>query len=93
VLKEHDTMRQYLKSIIELNDNPKSRIFAYAIQGLILVSIISFSFETVPDLELNTRKLLRIIEIFCVVVLLSSISYAFIARITKENLFSVFFGL
>lgn len=60
-------MRQYLKSIVELNDNPKSRIFAYVIQCLILVSIISFSFETVPDLEPSIRKLLRFIEIFCVI--------------------------
>lgn len=61
-------MRQYLKRIVELNDNPKSRIFAYVIQALILVSIISFSFETVPDLEPATRKLLRFIEVFCVII-------------------------
>jgi voltage-gated potassium channel len=61
-------MRQYIKSIVELNDTPKSRGFAYFIQVLILVSIISFSFETVPDLEPTTRIVLRIIEVFCVVV-------------------------
>lgn len=61
-------MRQHIKSIVELNDTPKSRVFAYFIQILILVSIISFSFETVPDLAPTTRTLLRVIEVFCVVV-------------------------
>lgn len=61
-------MRQYIKNIVELNDTIKSRAFAYFIQVLILVSIIAFTFETVPDLEPNTRMVLRVIEVFCVVV-------------------------
>ncbi|MEP2281169.1 ion transporter [Maribacter sp.] len=61
-------MKQYLKNIVEINDNRKSRVFAYFIQALIFLSIISFSYETVPDLEPGTRKILKIIEVFCVVV-------------------------
>jgi len=61
-------MKQYLKNIVEINDNRKSRVFAYSIQALIFLSIISFSFETVPDLEPSTRKILRVIEVFCVVI-------------------------
>ncbi|UWX55572.1 ion transporter [Maribacter litopenaei] len=61
-------MKRYLKNIVELNDNPKSRFFAYFIQILIFVSIVSFSFETVPDLQPQTRRWLRGIEIFCVMV-------------------------
>lgn len=61
-------MKRYLKNIVELNDNPKSRFFAYFIQILIFVSIVSFSFETVQDLEPQTRRWLRGIEIFCVMV-------------------------
>ncbi|WP_052958671.1 ion transporter [Maribacter thermophilus] len=61
-------MRRYLKNIVELNDNPKSRYFAYFIQILIFVSIVSFSVETVPDLSASTRSVLRVIEVFCVVV-------------------------
>ncbi|MBQ4914081.1 ion transporter [Maribacter sp. MMG018] len=61
-------MRRYLKNIVELNDNPKSRYFAYFIQILIFVSIVSFSVETIPDLSSSTRSILRVIEVFCVVV-------------------------
>ncbi len=86
-------MRQYLKNIVELNDNAKSRYFAYFIQVLILVSIISFSFETVPDLEPRTRKLLRFIEIFCVVIF--SVEYAlriYVADRKRKFIFS-FYGI
>lgn len=61
-------MKQYLKNIVELNENPKSKFFAYFIQVLILVSIISFSFETVPDLKPETRSFLQAIEVFCVII-------------------------
>jgi len=86
-------MRRYIKSIVELNDTPKSRGFAYFIQVLILVSIISFSFETVPNLEPSTRLVLRIIEVFCVVVF----TIEYILRIycsdkTSEFIFS-FYGI
>ena len=57
-------MKQYLKNIVEINDNRKSRIFAYFIQILIFVSILSFSFETVPDLEPSTRKILAILPFY-----------------------------
>lgn len=86
-------MKQYLKNIVEINDNSKSRIFAYFIQILIFISIVAFSFETVPDLEPNTRKLLRIIEIFCVVVF--TIEYLlriYVADAKYKFIFS-FFGI
>lgn len=61
-------MRRYLKNIVELNDNPKSRYFAYFIQILIFVSIVSFSVETIPGLSPSTRSILKVIEVFCVLV-------------------------
>lgn len=86
-------MRQYLKHIVELNDSTKSRTFSYVIQTLILVSIISFSFETLPDLEPSTRKLLRIIEIFCVIVF--TMEYALRIYVSDKKISFVFsfFGL
>jgi len=86
-------MRQYLKNIVEINDNNKSRIFAYFIQALIFLSIIAFSYETVPDLESSTRKVLRIIEIFCVIVF--TIEYLLRIYVSDEKhkfIFS-FFGI
>jgi len=86
-------MKQYLKNIVEINDNRKSRTFAYFIQALIFLSIISFSYETVPDLEPDTRKVLRIIEVFSVVVF--SIEYVlriYVADNKVKFIFS-FYGI
>lgn len=86
-------MKQYLKNIVELNDNIRSRGFAYFIQVLILVSIVSFSFETVPDLEPKTRQILSVIEIVCVVIF--SIEYLlriYVSDKKRKFIFS-FYGI
>lgn len=86
-------MKQYLKNIVEINDNRKSRIFAYFIQSLIFISILSFSFETVPDLEPDTRKILRVIEVFCVVIFtVEYILRIYVADKKHKFIFS-FFGI
>jgi len=61
-------MRDYIKSIVEINDNKLSRYFALFIQALILLSIITFSIETIPDLKPQTRYILESIELVCVLV-------------------------
>ncbi|WP_339838902.1 ion transporter [uncultured Maribacter sp.] len=86
-------MRQYLKNIVEINDNSKSRVFAYFIQALIFLSIIAFSYETVPDLEPSTRKLLRIIEIFCVIVFTIEYLLRIYVSDKKHKFIFSFFGI
>lgn len=81
-------MKQYLKNIVEINDNRKSRVFAYFIQALIFISIISFSYETIPDLDTSTRKILRITEVFCVLVF--SIEYLLRIYVADHKLKFVF---
>lgn len=61
-------MKQRIKSIVEINDNKNSRYFSFFIQALILISIITFSVETIPDLKPQTRTILQSIEIFSVLV-------------------------
>ena len=61
-------MKAYLKNLVELNDNKRSRRFAYFIQFLIIFSVITFSIETLPDLKPQTKVVLNAIEAFCVVV-------------------------
>ncbi|HDZ06987.1 hypothetical protein LCGC14_0051790 [marine sediment metagenome] len=86
-------MKQYLKNIVEINDNRKSRIFAYFIQILIFVSILSFSFETVPDLEPATRKILRIIEIFSVIIFTIEYVLRIYVSDKKSKFIFSFFGI
>lgn len=55
-----------LKTIIETVDTPTARVFDYFIQVLIVVSLISFSIETLPGLSAETRSILRWIEIITI---------------------------
>ncbi|PTM06574.1 MAG: ion transporter, partial [Bacteroidetes bacterium] len=86
-------MREFIKSFVEFNDNKLSRWFAFFIQGLILLSLVTFSIETLPNLKPQTRVLLRSIEILCVVVF----TFEYILRIyvadSKAKFIFSFFGL
>lgn len=57
-----------LKQIVERNDTKWGRVFDLAIQLLIVVSLISFSIETLPDLSATAREWLHFIEIGTVAV-------------------------
>ena len=57
-----------LKSIIEDNDTRAGRLFDHFIRVLIVVSLISFSIETQPDLDQSTINLLQDIELISVII-------------------------
>lgn len=80
-----------IKSIVEFNDNSRSRYFSFFIQALILLSIITFSIETIPDLKPQTRTVLQSIEAFCVVVFtVEYILRIYVADNKPKFIFSVF---
>lgn len=86
-------MRQKIKNIVEINDNNASRYFAFFIQALILISIVTFSVETIPDLSPQTKTLLRVIEVFCVMVFtVEYILRIYVADSKPKFIFS-FFGI
>lgn len=86
-------MKAFIKSIVEINDNKLSRFFSFFIQALILVSIITFSVETIPDLKPQTRTILESIELFCVVIFsLEYLLRIFVADSKPKFVFS-FFGI
>lgn len=86
-------MRAYLKNLVELNDNKRSRRFAYFIQFLIVFSVITFSIETLPDLKPQTKVILNSIEAFCVIIF----TFEYLARIyvadSKPKFIFSFFGI
>ena len=57
-----------IKVIVERNDTVPGRIFDLVMQFLILLSVITFSIETLPDLEAGTRKLLHVLEVIIVII-------------------------
>ncbi|TYB73896.1 ion transporter [Bizionia gelidisalsuginis] len=81
-------MKEKVRTIIENGDTTSSRVFAFFIQGLILLSVVTFSIETLPDLEPDTRFLLRIFETFCVVIF--SIEYILRIYVSEKKLKFIF---
>jgi voltage-gated potassium channel len=82
-----------LKQIIEQNDTPGGRIFDLFIQALIVISLVSFSIETLPNLRPETAMPLRTIEVICVS--LFTVEYLLRIAVAKPKwrfIFS-FFGL
>lgn len=91
VVRSKKTMMD-IKGIVERNDTRSGRAFDFFVQGLILLSIITFSIETLPNLDADTRKLLQTIE--AVIVALFTLEYLiriYVADRKKDYIFS-FYG-
>ncbi len=86
-------MKNKIKNIVEINDNSLSRGFAIFIQVLIVVSIITFSLETIPDLEPETRSFLQWVELISVIVF--TVEYLLRIYVSDKKIRFVFsfFGL
>ena len=56
-----------LRRVVEETDTVAGKVFDYAILGLILASVISFSVETLPDLTDQQQSNLFIFETFIVI--------------------------
>jgi voltage-gated potassium channel len=86
-------MPSTLKQIVEQNEGPFGRALDWTIQGLIVLSLVSFSVETLPNLSETTHNLLHSFELFSVAVF--SIEYivrVFVATPRRAYVFS-FFGI
>jgi len=82
-----------LRRIIHRNDTPVGRGFDFGIQALILLSVIAFTLETIPDLSPPAYEILRWIEI--VTVGIFTVEYILRLAVAESKLrfaFS-FFGL
>ncbi len=63
-----------LKSLVEEHDTPEGKIFDSVIQVLIIISLFTFSLETLPNLSERSQTLLNIAEV--IIVFLFTIEYA-----------------
>ena len=86
-------MKQKLRSIIEDNTTRKGKYFDYFIQSLILLSLIAFTIETLPNNSESTVQLLGLFELICIIIF--SIEYLlriFVAKNPLKYIFS-FYGI
>jgi len=82
-----------LKRIVEDSDTKTGRAFDIVIQVIIVLSLISFTIETLPNLNFQTLKVLRVFEIFSV--LIFSIEYLLRIIVAKPKLkyITSFYGI
>jgi len=52
-----------MKEVVERNDTVAGKVFDLSIQALIIVSLITFSIETLPNISPQTREMLRWAEV------------------------------
>ncbi len=86
-------MRENLRIIVEDNTSKRGKLFDYFIQFLIIVSLLSFSIETLPNNTESTIFILDFIEFFSVIVF--TIEYVlriYVAKKPFKYIFS-FYGL
>jgi voltage-gated potassium channel len=86
-------MKKQIKDIVEINDNKRSRYFSFFIQALILLSIITFSLETIPDLKPQTRTILQSIELLSVIVFTAEYILRIYVADNKPKFIFSFFGI
>jgi len=91
VAKENEMTR--IKQIIESSDTKLGKTFDIFIQSMIVLSLISFSMETLPSLSGEVREILKLVEVFTVTIF----SFEYLARVivaTKKRAFIFsFFGI
>jgi len=86
-------MKEKLRIVIEDNTTRKGKYFDYFIQALILLSLISFSIETLPNNSIKTIRFLDLFEIICIITF--SIEYilrVYVAKNPFKYIFS-FYGI
>ena len=82
-----------IRRIIDSTENTSGKLFTFSIQFLIIVSLVTFSIDTLPDLSPSTKEFLRLIEVITVVIF--SLEYV-LRLVAAEKVFKFafsFFGL
>ena len=82
------TLPKKLKQIIEDTDTTAGRRFDLFIQFLIVLSLVSFSFETLPHLSASTKRILWIEEV--VVVVIFTLEYVLRLLVADKKLRYIF---
>jgi voltage-gated potassium channel len=82
-----------IRRIINDTDHLSGKVFALTIQALIVVSLITFSIATLPNLSANTEQLLYIIEVITVAIFTLEYILRIIVADEKKRFIFSFYGL
>lgn len=82
-----------IRKIVDDTDNIYGNVFAFTIQFLIVISIITFTIDTLPDLTQSTKKILNIIEVATVAIFTTEYILRIIVAEKKSAFVFSFYGL
>lgn len=82
-----------LKQIVEKTDTRAGRIFALSIQALIILSLVTFSIDTLPDLSARSQRILDQIETATVLIFTLEYLLRIYVATNKPRFIFSFFGL
>ena len=82
-----------LKSIVENPETTPGKIFVFFIQSMIILSIITFSIETIPELNESSRRILKIFEVVTVGIFTMEYILRFVVADKKLGFVFSFFGI
>jgi len=85
--------KESLHRLVNDTEHISGKIFAYTIQFLIIVSLISFSFDTLPDLSKTTKNTLYLIEVITILIFTIEYFLRIIATDKKLKFIFSFYGL
>ncbi len=82
-----------LKGLVERTDTTAGRLFDIMIQALIIISLVSFSVDTLPNLSASARQILSAVEVGTVAIF--TVEYVLRVAIADRRLGYIFsfFGL
>lgn len=81
-------IKKKIRAIVEDNTTKKGKYFDYFIQSIIILSLISFSLETLPNISKEFRLVLEKFEFISIVIF--SIEYVLRVLVTKKPLRYIF---
>lgn len=86
-------MLNNLRNLIENSDTLSGKIFALTIQFLIIVSLVTFSIDTLPDLSADTKEILNSIEMVTVIIFTLEYILRILVKENKMKFIFSFYGL
>ncbi|PHR50320.1 MAG: voltage-gated potassium channel [Cycloclasticus sp.] len=86
-------IKSKIRSLIDNTDTKSGKAFALLIQSLIIVSLVSFSIDTLPNLSSTTKELLYAIEVITVAIFTFEYLIRFIVAKKKLKFVFSFYGL
>ncbi|VGO16776.1 hypothetical protein PDESU_05368 [Pontiella desulfatans] len=82
-----------INQIVNSNEHAAGKAFAFAVQGLILVSLVTFSIDTLPNLSESMQGILNGIEMATVAIFTLEYVLRLLVAESKAKFIFSFYGL